>query len=605
VSNTMLTQSHLLLAVIPNTGLLFGFMLAAAIVGGYVAHALRIPRMVGYLLAGIGLKLLLYQFLRIEPGGDDESRILAAAEPLKAIKDLGLGIILFSIGGVFESRHIRAVGRRIPKIALSETGLTFLLVFLGVGATAFASHSDGTATTILSFALLMGLGAMDTGSAATLFVLREYDAKGPVTDTVLTLTGLNNILCIVTFYLAFTLLAASGALGPMENTTRSFWIDALTLTLGSAALGIFLGFILSLLHAKLQPADTLLILIAILIVSGSAEGWLLNHHNVSYNFLLTSICMGGTFVNTAIDPDRLRNSLHVVSGPIMVGFFVMAGYELHLADVANLRWIGAAYVVCRILGKVFGAYLGARWSGAGGGLRPYLGTALLCQAAVTIGLADFVAEYWRQDWGRRFATVALGAVVIFEVTGPLLIKQCVKWAGEVKAITLLRRNRAAPVGTSILSLTAQALLRSVGLSRVTRSGDDRPLLAKDIMRTNVKCLAAGADFDEVLHFVENSRFNHFPVVDQDQQLIGVIHFSDIRGLIYDPFLSHLMTAADLASTDPRAVPAEMPAKEALSLFQDGDVGSMPVVQDADSRNVVGIIEQRDLLRALHRRDHSG
>ena len=289
----------------------------------------------------------------------------------------------------------------------------------------------------------------------------------------------------------------------------------------------------------------------------------------------------------------------------MVGFFVMAGYELHLADLANLRWIGAAYVVCRTVGKILGAYLGMRWARAGGGLRPYLGAALLCQAAVIIGLADFVAEYWHQDWGRRFATVALGSVVIFEVAGPLLIKQCVKWAGELKAITLLRRARAAPVGTSILALTTQALLRTVGLSRVSRSGDDQPLLAKDIMRTNVKCLPSNADFDAVLHFVENSRFNHFPVVDQDKQLIGVIHFSDIRSLIYDPFLSHLMTAADLASADPRAVPADMPAKEVLSLFRDGDVGSMPVVQDAGSRNVVGIIEQRDLLRALHLEDRSG
>ncbi|MCH7825260.1 MAG: hypothetical protein IH849_10695, partial [Acidobacteria bacterium] len=175
----------------------------------------------------------------------------------------------------------------------------------------------------------------------------------------------------------------------------------------------------------------------------------------------------------------------IVAGALVLGgFFVMAGYELHLADLANLRWIGAAYVVCRTVGKILGAYLGMRWSGVGGELRPYLGMALLCQAAVIIGLADFVAEYWHQEWGRRFATVALGSVVIFEVAGPLLTKQCAKWAGELKAVTLLRRDQAAPAGTSILALTTQALLRTVGLSRAVRSGgDDRPLLAKDIMRT--------------------------------------------------------------------------------------------------------------------------
>jgi len=119
------------------------------------------------------------------------------------------------------------------------------------------------------------------------------------------------------------------------------------------------------------------------------------------------------------------------------------------------------------------------------------------------------------------------------------------------------------------------------------------------MRTNVACIAADADFDEVLHFLERSRFNHFPVVNGEQELVGVIHFSDVRGLIYDSFLSHLVTAADLANTDTRAVSADMPADEVMRIFQDGDVGSLPVVQSADSRNVVGIIEQRDLLRTLH------
>ena len=601
----MLTQSHLLLGVIPNTGLLFGLMLVAAIIGGYVAHTLRVPRVVGYLLAGIALKLLLYRFLQIAPHSDAEADILSAAEPLKAIKDLGLGIILFSIGGVFESRHIRSVGGRVFKIAIGESGLTFLLVFLGTAAAALLDPGGAPATTILAFSLLLGLAAMATAPAATLFVLREYDAKGPLSDTVLSLTGLNNIVCLVTFFLAFSLLAAGGALGEVEASSRAVWFNLLTLTLGSGLLGIVLGFLLSLLHAKLRPADTLLILVAVLIVTGAGEGWLLKHHDLSYNFLLTAICMGATFANTAIDPDRLESSLRLVSRPILVGFFVMAGYQLHLGELANLRIVGLIYVVGRLIGKTLGAYLGIRWAHADGTLRPFLGTALLCQAAVIIGLADYVSEYWHHDWAQRFATIALGSVVIFEVSGPLLIKQAAKWSGEVKAVTLLRRTGPPHAGASILSITTQALLRTIGLGRSAESRPDQPLLARDVMRTNVACLAADADFDEVLHFLERSRFNHFPVVDGDQQLVGVIHFSDVRGLIYDPFLSHLMTAADLASTDLRAVPADMPAREVLSLFHDGDVGSLPVVQDAVSRNVVGIIEQRDLLRALHVHDRSG
>ncbi len=81
--------------------------------------------------------------------------------------------------------------------------------------------------------------------------------------------------------------------------------------------------------------------------------------------------------------------------------------------------------------------------------------------------------------------------------------------------------------------------------------------------------------------------------------MGVIHFSDIREIIYDPFLSRLMTAVDLSNPNTRAVSADMSLEEVLRAFQEGDVGSLPVVESSESRNVVGIIEQRDLLRALH------
>jgi CIC family chloride channel protein len=119
------------------------------------------------------------------------------------------------------------------------------------------------------------------------------------------------------------------------------------------------------------------------------------------------------------------------------------------------------------------------------------------------------------------------------------------------------------------------------------------------MRSNVKCIPADATFDEVLHFVEQSRHNHFLVVNEQDDLVGVIHFSHIREIIYDPFLSRLMTAIDLVMPNPQTVHADMPMEEALQVFRAGDIGSVPVVEAPGSRRVVGIVEQRDLLRTLH------
>ncbi len=588
------------LAVIPGPGLLFGLMLGAAIVGGYVAHTVRVPRVVGYLAAGVALKLALYRALKIEAGSPAEAQLNEVGRTLGVVTNLGLGVILFSIGGVFETRHLKAIRSTVTRIALSETGLTFVLVFLGTFAAAMWVRGDTATPTVFAFALLLGLASMATAPAATLVVLREYDAKGPVTDMILSLTGLNNILCIVMFHIAFSLLVVVGVVAQAGGESQSIALRLLAITLGSGALGVLLGLTLSFAHAKLSHGDTLLILVATLMVVGAGEGWLLEHHQVSYNFLLTAILMGATFANVAIDPNRLDEPLQLMSRPILVGFFAMAGFKLHVGDLAGLHLVGASYVVCRIIGKVLGTYLGIRWSGSRGELRSSVGAALLCQAAVVIGLADFVETYWHDPWAKRFVTVALGSIVIFEVCGPLLTKWVAKQAGEVKAVTLLRRGGTESLGTlSVIALTWHALLRTVGLGhRAARGGDD-PLQVRHVMRANVKCIPASANFTDVLGFIEHSRFNHFPVVDENKELVGVIHFSDIRGVIYDPLLSTLITAVDVASPATDAVPADMPLDELLRAFQDGDVGSLPVVECEGSRNVVGIVEQRDVLRTIH------
>ena len=119
------------------------------------------------------------------------------------------------------------------------------------------------------------------------------------------------------------------------------------------------------------------------------------------------------------------------------------------------------------------------------------------------------------------------------------------------------------------------------------------------MRTNVHLIPASATFDEVLHQIERSTYSHFPVVRENGDFGGVIHFSDVRDVIYDPDLSALVTAVDLADPDSPPVPTDMPLRELLDLFTQLNVGALPVVEQADSRRLVGLVEQRDLLRALH------
>jgi len=448
-------------------------------------------------------------------------------------------------------------------------------------------------------ALLLAVAAVATAPAATLFVLQEYEAKGPVTDAVLGLTGANNIVCIILFHSIFLVLASLGAVTATGSLADELWPALLFTTVGSVALGVLAGTLISILHAKLQLAEMLLIFFALFILLGAGEQWLWEHRGVSYNFLLTALVMGAVFANVAIDSQRLESTLRTVGSPIFAGFFVIAGYGLHLPDLAHMGWLGGGYVVCRFLGKTLGCKFGVRWGGGPERADGRLGPALLCQAAVVIGLASFVERYWVSDLASQFATVILGSVVVFELAGPLMVKRCVVQAGEVKAITLLGRVGAFTEGASVVRLTLLSLARLLGWRVNRRTAQPDELLVKHIMRTNVQFIPASATFDEVLHQIERSTYSHFPVVRENGDFGGVIHFSDVRDVIYDPGLSALVTAVDLADPDSPPVPTDMPLRELLDLFTRLNVGALPVVEQAESRRIVGLVEQRDLLRALH------
>lgn len=579
--------------------MLLGLMLFAAIIGGWIAYMLHIPRVVGYLVAGAGLKAIWVFTMGASSATEPASALIP-------IKDLALGLILFSIGSVFEGRHFRAVGRNVMRITLCECGLTVLLVFAAIIVTLLASGVIPGAVAC-SLALLLGLAAQATAPAATLLVVREYESKGPVTDAVLSLVGMNNVMCIVSFYIAFTLLSASGILGDATvASSPAVWKALLTSIVGSVALGSVVGILLAAVHSHLRSHETFIVLLAVLLVLAQIEQYLLGRGFVSYNFMLVAICTGAVFTNVAFDPDRLEAAVSSLGQPLMVAFFVLAGFKLHIFSFADapaqesslliVLPLGAAYLLARVAGKLAGVWLGLRWTGRMDELRPYLGMALLCQAAVVIGLADWVRRYWNdQDAVHLFETTVLGTVAVFEIAGAILTRWTVVRSGEVKTISMVHRQASDGRRESTISLLLTSLKRALGR---TANVDLNDVGVRHIMRTNVKCLKAAADLDEVLRFIEHSRENVFTVVDERGDYIGLIRYSDLREVIYDPAIRELITAADLASANTPVALLDDPLELLLKRFQQTDHGLLPVLETDRSRRIVGVVEQRDLLRAL-------
>jgi len=597
-----LTASSAISADVAGSGMLLGLMLVAAIAGGHLAHGVYLPRVVGFLLGGLGLKLALEAVLGSGEDGPIRLAALREAEiPLRAVKDLALGLILFTIGGVFERARLRSVGLRSARILLCESGAVFGLVTGGSLVITMLTMPSTDGGVYVALAILLGTAAIATAPAATLAVLQEYDAKGPITDTILGVTGLNNIVCIVLFYVAYILLSATGMLGATDGAAGMLWWSLGVTIAGSIALGLMLGLIISVVHSKLPLAETLIAFFAMFVLVGEGEKWLAGTGSgLTYNFLLTALAMGAVFFNIAIDAQKLVESLRTIGAPIFAAFFVMAGYGLHVNDLVHMGWLGVSYVVLRLVGKQLGGYFGVRWAGGPQRTSGRIGDGLLCQAAVVIGLAAFVQRSWNHPLAHRFSTVVLGSVVVFELIGPLMLKRRVRDGGEVKAITLLRRVEDGDAGPSFLRLALEPILRALGLAGQTGAESrQEALCVRHIMRTNVQVIEASATLDEVLNFIERSTHSHFPVVCEDGKLIGVIHFSDVRDVIYDPVMRDLVTAVDLADPKSRVVSPEVTLEELAQFFAEDNVAVLPVANEEESRRIVGLVEQRDMLRALH------
>lgn len=578
-----------------KTAALLAVLLLTSVAGIRLARSLHVPRVVGYLILGIAA----HYILQLVAGGAQqlEASLGGASASIELIKSFTLGLILFTIGLEFDAAHLRAVSGHLWKLTASEILVIFPLVFVSTWAVC-PQHS-------LFVAVILAIAAIETAPAATLMVLRQYNAKGPVTDHILAMTGMNNIAVITLFYIAFLVFAelgpANGGISA-EHMNHGLLLGILLATVGSAVLGFLIGLLLSLAQTMLLRFEATLILMAfILVIIAIAKPFGLNS-------LIMSLFVGVAFTNFSIQPHRLREDLEPLSGPLFALFFVAAGFKLDLSLLSEVGLVGVVFLIARACGKIFGARLGVGWIGPGHRVPKNLGLAMLCQAGVAIGLGKYLMEHWGTTVDGVFVpdpaaasinAVILASVAFFELLGPLATKWTVVRAGEVKAVSLLVRPSGAASQAGTIVRRLRHSLPKQKQSATVRSDN---LTARYVMRTNIQSLRENAKMSEVLKFVEHSRLNHFFVVNEDGDLIGTIDFSDLRNLMFNPMMVQIVSAYDMANTAPPVVYADQKLENIMELFHEHDVGSLPVVESAESRRFLGVVEQRDVLRVLHQRD---
>jgi Kef-type K+ transport system membrane component KefB len=386
-----------------------GLILLLALGAGHLVKFARIPEVSGYLVAGI--------LLGPSALGWVSQQNLAA---LDVLSEVALGLILFSVGTVFEVRRFRRVGRSVLLLTLMESALAAILVSAGM---LLLGQSWKTS-------FLLGAIAVATAPASTLMVIRENDSAGPLTERLLAIIALNNIYCIIAFSMVGAAIdLASGLQGP-AGIVPALYVSLYPLVwqlLGSVALGFLVGMLLAAWASKVTETGETLILLggSILLCVGVARV-------LDLSPLIASMAVGATMVNFTGRSGSLFETLSRTDPPFYAIFFVLAGADLDLGLVGSLGLAGVVYLVGRAAGKLVGARLGAGLLGMEPVVKRFLGMALMAQAGLAVGLVITTQRRFA-DLAPAVTTIVLASVVVYEIVGPISTRFALVRAGETRA----------------------------------------------------------------------------------------------------------------------------------------------------------------------------
>lgn len=397
----------LYLSIILFTGLLFGKL----------AKFLKLPNVTGYIVGGI-IVVPVLGLLNINVIPKE------GLEELKVISQIALGFIAFSIGTEFKLNYFKRVGIQPIVIAIFESFCAIIIVFVLLVIFKYD----------VKFALVLSAIAAATAPAATIMVIKQYKAKGEVTENLLSVVALDDATAIIFFGIFVAIAKAIGNTGN-ESLFLSI-IQPFVEILVSLGVGALAGVVLSLgvRWYTGRGNRTSLVLAMILFVSSLSlvfKNWL---GSFEFSALLSCMMMGAVFTNTVKDEvlDTVMYLVDRINPPIFILFFVLSGMELNLKVLTTVGVIGIIYILGRVVGKVFGAYIGAVISKAPKKVQKYLGFGLVPQAGVAIGLT-IVADSIIPEYAMVIKTVILSATFIYELIGPSITKASLTAAGEIQS----------------------------------------------------------------------------------------------------------------------------------------------------------------------------
>lgn len=407
-----------------QTLLCLSIALFAGLMLSRLAKVLKLPAVTAYLVAGVLVGPYILGSVGFKGIGFKDSQDI---ESYSIICDVALGFIAFSIGNEFRLSQLRQIGKQATIIGVSQAVVTTLLV----DAALIGLHFMIPDKLPLPSAIILGAVASATAPAATLMVVRQYKAKGPVTNILLPIVALDDAVGLVLFAVSFGVAKAimEGHLDIVSIVVEPVLEVVLSVLLG-AVMGWLFSFFERFFHSRSKRL-AMSVTFVLLTVSLSMLSFEIGGVYIAFSSLLVCMMLGTVFCNICDFSEELMDRIDRWTAPLFVLFFVISGAELELSVFKDgiIVLIGIVYIVFRCIGKYFGASLSAKFSGCDPNIVKYLGITLFPQAGVALGMA-IKAEALGEE-GALVSNIVLFSVLIYELVGPFLTKISLSKAGEI------------------------------------------------------------------------------------------------------------------------------------------------------------------------------
>ncbi len=401
--------------------------LAIALVGGLllsrVTKLINLPAVTAYLVAGLLLGPFLLGAVKI-PGLGFNS--LEQVEGMKIVTQTALGFIAFTIGNEFRLSQLKTFGTAAITIGIAQAVITTVLVDVVL----IVLHLCFPQVISASCAITLGAIASATAPAATLMVVRQYKAEGPLTRLLMLVVAIDDAVGLVLFSVSFGIATAlsAGQVSVLAVVVEPLIEIVLSLVLG-AAMGWLLNFIEQFFHSR-SKRMTISVAFVLLTAGLSMLKFQIGPIHCGFSLLLVCMMTGTVFCNVCKTSEELMNRVDGWTMPLNVLFFVISGAELDLAVLIQpvTLIVGVLYIVARSAGKYFGANLSCRLMKQSRPITQNLGITLLPQAGVALGMAAAAADL---ESGALVRNVVLFSVLIYELVGPALTRVALTRAGEI------------------------------------------------------------------------------------------------------------------------------------------------------------------------------